>query len=296
MTLGIDSPRQHISVLGIDTAYYRAGSGPTVVLLHGGAPGACSDVNWYGNFSFFVAQGFDVIAYDQPGFGHSAAPGDHTIDFRYRHAVAFLERLGVRRAFLVGNSIGGLLSVLMHARRSELTFGIDALVLAAPFPHFPVSDVAKGKYEEHRRRLTGVEPSFESVQALCRNTFFSSEKASDEIVRLRLSMIAGRNWRSLLGRRAAGNQFDAQGLERGSIDARALVIWGLNDRSVPVEVGLEAMSRFSNAQFLFLPKCGHWPQTEQSETFNEAVLAFLSAPAPAECDERSAGLGAPATL
>jgi len=228
------------------------------------------------NFAYLVEHGFDVIAFDQPGFGHSGVPDDHSIEFRYRHAVAFLNGLGLKSAFLVGNSIGGLLSILMHHRRKSLNFSIDGLVLAAPFPHFPISDVAKQKYEQHRRRLVGIEPNYESVLALCQNTFFSKEKISDDLVRLRLSMIEGKNWSALLGRRAAGNGIDSDGVDREKISARTLMIWGMNDRSVPVEVGLESVGRFSNAQFVFLPECGHWPQTEQAADFNRIVVAFLS--------------------
>lgn len=293
MKPAIGSDRRIASILGVDTAYWREGRGPTVVLLHGGAPGACSDVNWHTNFDYLVEHGFDVITYDQPGFGHSSLPEDHSIDFRYRHAVAFLRQTGAKSVFLVGNSIGGLLSVLMYSRKHELGFSIEGLVLAAPFPHFPISEVAKKKYEPHRARLAAVQPTFESVQALCHNTFFSAAKVSEELVRLRLSMIEGRNWTALLGRRAAGNAFEARGVDQKRIAARSLVIWGLNDRSIPAEVGLEAIRHFSNAQFLFLPECGHWPQTEQSDAFNRAVLAFLSAPPATGPEAYSGAIGSP---
>jgi pimeloyl-ACP methyl ester carboxylesterase len=35
------------------------------------------------------------------------------------------------------------------------------------------------------------------------------------------------------------------------------------------------MQHFSDGQFLFVPHCGHWPQTEQAAVFNRAMLGFL---------------------
>src|SRR5687768_15378480 len=92
--------RRYLDVLGVRTAYHRAGCGPVLVLLHGSSPGACSELNWFRNFDALVDAGFDVLAIDQPGFGYSSVPQDHGIEFRYRHAAAVLHALEVERAVL----------------------------------------------------------------------------------------------------------------------------------------------------------------------------------------------------
>jgi 2-hydroxy-6-oxonona-2,4-dienedioate hydrolase len=276
MVIGIDCERSFISIEGVRTCYYRRGHGPTVVLMHGGAPGACSDLNWFRNFDVLVNAGYDVVAFDQPGFGHSAAPPDWTLEFRYRHTLAFLQALGINSVSLIGNSIGGLLSILLAYRlKKGGGIRVEGLVLAAPFPQFEMSEEARRKYLTHRSRLAGVEANFASVQALCRNTFYNPDRATDEIVKLRLSMLEGDNWVAYRKRIEVGNAFDTAGIQGETLNVPAVVIWGLNDRSIPAEVGMQAMEHFTNAQFLFLPHCGHWPQTEQASAFNRTVLAFL---------------------
>jgi 2-hydroxy-6-oxonona-2,4-dienedioate hydrolase len=276
MKIGIESRRQFMTVEGVKTAYYREGSGPTVVLLHGGAPGACADLNWFSNFHVLVDAGFEVIAFDQPGFGHSGAPSDWTLEFRYQHARAFLEALGVQSLYLIGNSIGGLLSTLLAYRlKASPELRIEGLILAAPFPHFEMSGAAREKYLVHRIRLTGVEATYGSVQALCRHTFHNPDRATDPIVELRLSMLQGDNWIAYRKRAEVGNTFDTEAIQGQPLDTPALIVWGLNDKSIPPEIGVQAMEHFSDAQFLFLPHCGHWPQTEQATTFNHAALGFL---------------------
>jgi 2-hydroxy-6-oxonona-2,4-dienedioate hydrolase len=54
-----------------------------------------------------------------------------------------------------------------------------------------------------------------------------------------------------------------------------LLVWGVEDRSLPYEIGIEAMNRFTRGRFLFLTQSGHWPQTEQADAFNQAMVAFL---------------------
>jgi 2-hydroxy-6-oxonona-2,4-dienedioate hydrolase len=276
MAIGIDCDRSFVEVEGVRTAYYRRGTGPTVVLLHGGAPGACSDLHWFRNFAVLADAGFDVVAFDQPGFGHSEVPFDWALEFRYRHALEFLRSLDVESLFLVGSSIGGLLGTLLAYRLKDGRGpGVEGLLLAAPFPHFEMAEDARAKYLGHRSRLAGVEANFESVQALCRNTFYNASLATDDIVRLRLSMLRGDNWIAYRKRTEVGNAFDAGHIQSAPLDTPTLIVWGVNDKSIPPEVGFQAVDHFTDAQFLFLPRCGHWPQTEQTSAFNRAALGFL---------------------
>src|SRR5258708_32508694 len=93
--------------------YHEAGVGNrqaagTVVLLHGGGPGASSWSNFSKNIAV-LAQRFHVLAVDQPGYGHSDKHTEHEQYNRYS-ATALLnlfDHLGIESADLVGNSLGG---------------------------------------------------------------------------------------------------------------------------------------------------------------------------------------------
>jgi len=283
--IGLDVPRVFQDVAGIRTATYRSmpasgpdghGKPPTVVLLHGAAPGACSDLNWFRNLDVLAQAGYDVVAYDQPGYGYSAVPDDHSIEFRYRHAAAFLESLGVESVHLIGNSVGGLLSTLLYHRSAQRGGPrIRSLVLAAPFPFFDAPASAEAKLAQHRGRLSSIEPTIESIRALCLNTFNQPEQVTDEIVELRLAMLQGERWAAHKARAGISREFDRAAIRRAVLDVPTLMIWGLQDRSLPCDIGVAAFEHFSDARFLFLPRCGHWPQTEQAEMFNRAVVDFL---------------------
>lgn len=278
--IGIDVKRQFIDVAGIRTAYYERkpdnSLSSTVLLFHGGAPGACSDLNWFRNFDALAAAGHHVIAFDQPGYGFSDAPGDHSIEFRYLHAIAFMEALGLQSVHLIGNSIGGLLCTLIALREGSSKFA-RSLVLAAPFPFFDLPDAAVEKLATHLSRLGSIEPTFDSIRQLCLNTFSQPEALSDDIVNLRLSMLQGDRWSAYKSRSTGSREFDREGVRTATVETPTLMVWGLNDRSLPCDIGLKALDHFRDAQFMFLPRCGHWPQTEQSRIFNRNTIDFLDA-------------------
>jgi 2-hydroxymuconate-semialdehyde hydrolase len=61
----------------IKTNYHEAGSGASVVLVHGSGPGVSAWSNW--RFTIpYLAERFHVYAYDQVGFGYSELPTQHT--------------------------------------------------------------------------------------------------------------------------------------------------------------------------------------------------------------------------
>ncbi len=77
---------------------------------------------------------------------------------------------------------------------------------------------------------------------------------------------------------AAANpkQFPDYGHRLGEIAAPALIIWGRNDRFVPMDVGLRLVWGMQNAELHIFYRCGHWAQWEHADKFNRMVLDFLT--------------------
>ncbi|MNJ67864.1 2-hydroxy-6-oxononadienedioate/2-hydroxy-6-oxononatrienedioate hydrolase [compost metagenome] len=60
------------------------------------------------------------------------------------------------------------------------------------------------------------------------------------------------------------------------IKAQTLVIWGRNDRFVPLDTGLRLVAGIPNSELHVFNNCGHWAQWEHADKFNRMVLDFLS--------------------
>jgi 2-hydroxymuconate-semialdehyde hydrolase len=105
-----EHPYQHrrLTIGDIKTHFLEAGSGPDLILLHGGEYGASAEITWKHNIGQ-LAERFHVIAPDMLGWGGTekiynfSDPAGH----RIRHIKQLLEMLGVTEAFFVGNSSGG---------------------------------------------------------------------------------------------------------------------------------------------------------------------------------------------
>src|SRR5574341_447929 len=101
---------QTITVDGLKTFYIKVGSGFPLLLIHGASPGACSITSWQLNIEALAGAGFCVYAFDQPGFGLTDNPDDHSIEFRVTHAKALINVLKLDRFHIVGNSVGGYIA------------------------------------------------------------------------------------------------------------------------------------------------------------------------------------------
>ena len=153
-----------IEILGIRTFYTKTGKGKPLVMLHGGSPGTCSTLNWKPNIRPIAEAGFTVYTFDQPGFGRSEVPKDHSMDFRVKHSLSFIETFNLKEFHLIGNSMGAYIAAsiaLQHKNNPGRLILISSNTLAPKGS--PVSQkLAKG----HSADLRGYVPSLETMKKL----------------------------------------------------------------------------------------------------------------------------------
>src|SRR5437763_11485994 len=92
-----------VAVDGLKIRYIEEGAGPPVVLLHGASLGSSADV-FRRNLKPLAEAGFRAIAFDQPGFGLSDTPQDHSTAYRKKIVPKFLDALGLQNVAVVGHS------------------------------------------------------------------------------------------------------------------------------------------------------------------------------------------------
>jgi 4,5:9,10-diseco-3-hydroxy-5,9,17-trioxoandrosta-1(10),2-diene-4-oate hydrolase len=111
--------------------FHEAGTGPTVMFLHGSGPGASGFSNFKGNFPVLAERGFRALVPDSLGFGHSDKPEDvaYTAEFHVDAYRRFLDALGIERLSLIGNSHGGAMALAFALAYPER---VERLVLMAP--------------------------------------------------------------------------------------------------------------------------------------------------------------------
>ena len=262
---------QYITVDGIRTFYFKAGSGFPVLLIHGASPGACSMTSWQLNIKPLAEAGFCVYAFDQPGFGLTDNPEDHSIEFRVAHAKAFIDNLKLERVHVVGNSVGGYIAARL-ALEDERTGRFVTTTSGTLAPKGSAESQALAK--KHGEELRGYEPTLENIRNLTLGTLFHRELVTDELVRLRYEMSTGKNHEAHQKRKNVPAPRSLEN-ELKDMPTKSLLLWGKNDSGVTVERGFLLFDLIPNAEFHLFDRCAHWVQCDQAERFNNLVTNFL---------------------
>jgi pimeloyl-ACP methyl ester carboxylesterase len=256
---------------GIRTFFYKLGTGPSVVLIHGGAPGSCASVNWKLNVEPLAAAGFTVYAFDQPGFGSSGHPTDYSMEYRVAHAKAFVKALRLSSFNVIGNSQGAYIA----ARLALCDRGVRRVVFVSSATLSPpTSRRSRAILKAHVRELRSYMPTEEKMRAMTIRTLVDRKLVTKELVRERYLMSTGKNFDAELERRKTQAPREIIN-ELCKLKARALVLAANNDRGVTPDQSLRLFHLIPNAEFHMFKQCGHWVQWDQAKRFNRIVADFL---------------------
>jgi pimeloyl-ACP methyl ester carboxylesterase len=265
------------------------GTGRPLVCVHGLGGAA---LNWMA-VGHRLARGHRVLALDLRGFGETpVGRGSSSIDANQRLLDRFVREVAGSPSVLVGNSMGGLLSVLQAARNPET---VSALVLAGPaLPwtgrprvDFPVwalfaALLVPGLAEwQLRRRVARLGPDRVAAQTLRVCTVdpmrvpASVREAHLELARRRAGRTdseralaqAARSLLRMLRDRSLQAIYE-------NVRAPVLIIHGERDRLVPVASSVAIAQRFG-WDIEILPDIGHVPMLEAPERFVEVSLGWL---------------------
>ena len=266
-----------VDVGGLRTRYFEEGSGPVVLLLHGASLGSSADV-WTGNLADLAAHGLRVVALDLPGFGMTANPSDHSVAFRARFVVAFMDALGIDRAHVVGHSQSGQVAVRLGisqpARLGKIVV-LGAASMLPPLPHSAAGDAAEGDDGDT------IEPDIHEVRRQLAETVFDHTRITADAVATRHQMSVGKNFDAFLARRAA------KGRERNDKDAKPLwqrldevkvpmrLIYGQQDRSAERRAAL-ARQRYPSLDLHLIDRCRHMVQWDAPRALASLVGEYLA--------------------
>jgi 2-hydroxy-6-oxonona-2,4-dienedioate hydrolase len=262
-----------LEVDGLQTFSIKTGSGPALLLIHGGSPGACARVNWGASIDALAAAGFTVFAYDQPGYGLTENPSDFSLEYRVRHAKAYVDTMGVSSYMVMGNSQGSYIA----ARIALADPYVERLVLVASGTLAPRgSAAADAQSREHAERLRAYVPSLENSRSLTMQTLVNPENVTEELVRLRYEMSTGKNREAEERRRGTPAPKPITD-ELQNLRIPTLLLWGAQDSGAALERSLLLLKAIPGAELHIFDRCGHWVQWDQPERFNTIVRDFLSA-------------------
>ena len=266
--------RKEILIDGLETSYLEAGSGETLVLLHGGEFGGEAEICWE-HVIPALARRYRILAPDLLGFGRTAK----VVDFvdgrrrRLRHLARFIEVMGAVGAPCVGNSMGGMLLLFDAASQRPLLAPKKIVTIAGGGALNDTPDV---------EALFDYDGSFAAMKRIVRALFHGERWPDDDayVERRRASSLAPGAWEAVAAARfrrpkALQEVRAPSGIDYGRIAAETLVVAGANDKIKPFGWWEELTDRMPASRSLIVDEAGHCPQIERPDVVAAALLDFL---------------------
>jgi 2-hydroxymuconate-semialdehyde hydrolase len=250
---------------------------PAILWLHGSGPGVSALSNWQTLIT--TMPGYRHIAPDVLGFGDSSHPENLPLGVAASAALRaqvmgrLLDVLGVATTHLVGNSMGGMISLLLLQDQPQ-RFDRAILMGSGGAPMTPTPDlIAMITYYDH--------PGDDAMRDLIGRFVFDTSMFGDEIgaIAADRAAVAGRDD----VRRSHLRTFSPQGPplvfteeELTGITHEVLLVHGREDRIIPKQASYYLVDALPNAQLHVLPHAGHWVQIEQTDRFRALAQQFLA--------------------
>jgi len=261
-----------VQIDGLRVHYQEAGTGAPLVLVHGFM---ASTFVWKDVLPA-LADRFRVVAVDLKGFGFTEKPASgYALEAQADLVVRLLDRLGIDRAAFCGNSMGGAVALhaaIRHPRRVSALVLVDSAGLrmasqqATPvYARWPVVGPLLG----------ALAVSFDGpVRAGLQACYFDPTKVTEADVSTCRRVLATR-----AGLRAAvavaREPFYLGERAIAGIAQPTLILWGAQDRLIPVEAGKRFNALVPGSRFVVLERCGHMPPPEMPDRFVREVSGFL---------------------
>lgn len=257
----------------IELGVTEIGEGPALVWLHGAGPGATGMSNFRQNLPAF--SGYRNLVFDLPRFGKSDKPvlpqGEDFAPYTAPRLAAALEGLGVERCSLIGNSMGGACSIRLAAERPDLVDKVVLMAAAGTAPADWEGGIPEGLLAIVEWMHQG--PSRELIEKFARLQVYDDSILTEELLAERL---AGASDPEIVETNPTTNPLPGDlNADMPKIEAPTLMLWGRDDRFIPLEWALNAVRTIPNAELRVIPHCGHWVQFEHTDLFNRVVADHL---------------------
>ncbi len=262
-------PQFFTSLNGNRTAFFDAGKGPALIFVHGLAGNV---THWVNVAPHFVDR-FRVIGLDLIGGGETDKPDTpYSIDLMVAQVLALMDRLGLRKATLIGHSLGGMVATRFATLHPER---LDRIVLVNPAGLQPMP--LPVRVAGHRLLRAGLLSRLlpRVWRTILANVFYNDNEYTQSFIHTVDTTMVNEDIHDI-ARLMDRLRFDLLDHNYApllpKLQTPTYVIWGEKDRLVPARWLRRASKRLPNVTCEEIPRCGHMPIIERPAR----VIAFLN--------------------
>jgi 3-oxoadipate enol-lactonase len=252
------------------------GSGPVLLMLHGIGGGHLA---FAPQVETFAGNGYRAVAWDMPGYGHSAPIDPYNFKGLAQSCIALIESLtgadeNHKNVILLGHSMGGMVAQEVMARRPEL---VSKLILCGTSPAFgkPDGDWQAKFVAERTAPLDAGKTMAELAEVLVPQMI--GPGSLPEGVKLAthcMAQVHPSTYRRALQALMGFDRREAL----AAIHVPTLLITGEHDKNAPPSVMKKMATAISGSDYAEMPGIGHLMNLEAPDEFDALVLNFLARP------------------
>jgi pimeloyl-ACP methyl ester carboxylesterase len=257
-------------------------NGQIALLIHGWSS------SWYAVSPLLplLSHKYRCLAVDLPGYGESPQlPGRVTVPDYVDLMIDLIRQVTRQPIVLVGHSMGGMISASLVLKEPDL---VERMILVAPTISGHLSrqvDLTLAPFAllEHfaltNALVSVLEPIVNITDHLLRPALFADRTTlkQEDYERIRADVRRRGQGRVRAECFWAMRSHDLRG-KLGPIKTPTLVIWGMEDNTVPLRDASVIAREWPDADLRIIPNAGHWPQFETPDMTARYVRAFLSTP------------------
>jgi pimeloyl-ACP methyl ester carboxylesterase len=271
---------------GIRTRFFAAGAGQPVILIHGSSLAIDARSTWYRTLPA-LAQQFSVLAPDLVGFGRTsvAFDGKHVPRLeRVKHVADFIDALGIERYSLVGHSEGGFIAAKLAIERPSQVVSLCIVTSGATAPVF--GDYRDAAWSAAAAAAYNVKDGCETVDDFIKTATSWSETFPtdfEQILRENYNFAIRKGQLERLKEVAQNGDYKNYNKIQythilpflADVEARVLLVWAANDKTVPVERGHMLRAFCPSADMHVFASAAHMVMIDRSRDFNALMSNWL---------------------
>lgn len=261
--------------------FVHSGNGFPVVLVHGFGLGTTGELAWKKVIPG-LAKRFHVYAPDLLGFGASDKPQvRYSPQFHVNQLLSFLDTLCLDQVLLMGNSVGGYVATKCALDSPDRVLGVCTIASSTLAKAMGID----GPDTRGLAMMREFDGSAEGMRRFLQEVYHDPQNMTDDVVALRLANAnnpeaAAAN--TIFQKYAGSVGRNPREWQRFSVVHRLpdlgmpmTMIWGLQDRFAPVELGYELERRLPNVPFHYLENAGHTCQADQADRVIDIAASFF---------------------
>lgn len=264
----------YVDAGGVRTRTLRAGAGEPVVFLHGTS----------GHLEAFTrnvvphAEKYAVHAIDMLGHGYTAKPNHpYEIPLYVQHLLDYFDAVGIRRAHIVGESLGGWVGARTAVDHPERVASLQLLCAGGTVANPEVMKRIDGS-----TRQAVATDDVELTRKRLRLLMASEENATEELVEVRHRIYHQPDFVANIDNLLSLQKMEIRTRnlltpeQMAKISAPTLIVWGRKNPFGDVPEAQAMHQAIAGSQLEIFEDTGHWPQHEQAAIYNPLSLEFLA--------------------